>query len=445
MHDVLNEGRNDTLKLFVTMLRSRASLNLLLPALLFASFGIRLAGAQERVCKQNLAPGAGTIAIQTAIDTCSRAGGGRLDLRAGEYNVAPIALRNHVHLYLAAGVVVRGIADEAAYPVTMHNIWQGKPQDRPLALIGAVGQTDVALMGEGVVDGNGAGWWKHYHELRAKTGEEMARPWMVQFTRCSHVLIDGVQLRDSPSYTLVAYLSKDVTVRGVKITAPEDSPNTDGVVAYSSQHVTITGVTVDSGDDNVAIKSSQPIEAKPGDDFSTYDITVRDSTFLRGHGATIGADTGGGIHDVRMENISFQGTQNGLRIKSGREIGGDVSHIAYRHITMKNTSPAVAIVEYYPRIPSEADSKAAPTTPLTPRFHDIELSDVTATDGAEAGMIMGLPESPAAGIVFDNVHISAHTGLMVRDASVTLHPNSKIQASAGESVLTQRGASISQH
>jgi polygalacturonase len=380
-----------------------------------------------------------TAAIQQAIDQCSSGGGGTVKIPAGHYLIRPIALKNRVNLYLDAGSVLRGVADEAAYPVTMQNIWQGKPQDRPLALIGAVGQKHVSLTGPGTIDGAGAQWWKRYDELRKKTGEEMARPWLVQFTRCTHVVVDGVELRDSPSYTLVPFLSNDVTIRNVRIVAPQDSPNTDGIVPYSSHHVRVTGSTVDSGDDNVAIKSSRPV-GSGGDDFSAFDITISDCTFLHGHGATIGADTGGGVHDVVMENIAFRGTTNGLRIKSGREISGDVSHITYRHLTMTDTSPAVSILEYYPRTPEEDTTQ--PVNDSTPRFHDIHIIDLSASGGKDAGSIVGLPESPVKNVFFENVKISAGAGLKVRNASVSLDRGTEIKAAGGEDVIRQTGAEI---
>jgi polygalacturonase len=387
------------------------------------------------------AGGEATVSIQQAINQCAAGGGGVVEIPAGSYAIAPIALKSHVNLHLNQGAVLRGTADEAAYPVTMQNIWQGKPQDRPLALIGAVGQTDVSLTGTGTVDGAGAGWWKHYDELRKKTGEEMARPWLVQFTRCTHVLVEGVELRDSPSYTLVPYLSDDVTIHNVRILAPRDSPNTDGIVPYSSHHVRASGSTIDSGDDNIAIKSSAPI-GTDGGDFSTFDVTIADCTFLHGHGATIGADTGGGVHDVLMENIVFRGTTNGIRIKSGRGISGDVAHITYRHLSMTETSPAITIVEYYPRIPDEDEPR--PIDKATPHFHDIRIIDLRASGGKDAGSIIGVPESPIKEVALENVRISAGVGLKVRSATVSLDSGSAISAVTGDAILRERNAEVTQ-
>jgi polygalacturonase len=410
---------------------------------LFGLFCVSTFGQSSASCHVGLSPRAvgtdTTAAIQEAIDRCATGGGGTVEIPAGSYQIKPIALKSKVNLHLDPGAVLHGVTDESAYPVTMQNIWQGKPQDRPLALIGAAGQKNVSLTGPGTVDGEGAGWWKHYDDLRKKTGEELARPWLVQFTHCTHVVVDGVELRDSPSYTLVPFLSDDVTIRNVRIVAPPDSPNTDGIVPYSSHHVRVTGATVDSGDDNVAIKSSRPI-GSGGGDFSAFDITISDCTFLHGHGATIGADTGGGVHDVLMENITFRGTTNGIRIKSGREISGEVARITYRHLAMTDTSPAVSILEYYPRTPDE--DTAQPVDDSTPRFHDIHIIDLSASGGKDAGSVIGLPESPVKGVFFENVKISAGVGMKVRNASVSLGRGTLIKAARGEDVIRQNGAEL---
>lgn len=185
---------------------------------------------------------------------------------------------------------------------------------------------------------------------------------------CDHVLVEGVTLLNSPSYTLVPYFSTDVTVRGIKILAPPDSPNTDGVAPYTSHRVRISDATIDTGDDNVAIKSSHSTD--PGVDSSCSDATVGNSTFLHGHGATIGADTGGGV-----------------------------------------------------------------------RFHDITLERVKAEGGKSAGLVIGLPETPIANFVMQDVEISAGQGLTVRNAAVVLR-ESHIRPQSGPAIIREQNAQV---
>ena len=378
-----------------------------------------------------------THAIQQAIDRCAASGGGIVQIPVGTYLTAPILLKSNITLQLDKGAVLIGTSDPADYPVTGENVWQGVMQKRPQALLSATGQSHVRISGEGMVYGSGAPWWKIAQERKKAHQEDPPRPWLVQFTRCQDVLVEGVTLKDSPSYTLVPYFSSDVVIRNIKILAPPDSPNTDGVAPYSSHHVRIEHSVIDSGDDNVAIKSSRP--SKPGEDSSVSDITVSDCTFLHGHGATIGADTGGGVHDILMENLRLEGTTYGLRIKSGRGFAGEVYNITYRNITMTSTSPAITISAYYPSVP-EHDS-AQPVTFGTPKFHDITLSQVTATGGEEAGSVIGLPESPIRNLVLDHVSVSARKGLRVRHATITSR-TSDVKVTSGPAWIEEENVQI---
>jgi polygalacturonase len=395
--------------------------------------------ASAATCPLKLTAGAADAGpvIQAAIDKCSAAGGGVLTVEAGDWTISPIHLKSHVTLNLLKGAKLIGTADFSKYPVTEQLIWQGVPQDRPLALISAQGQKEVALTGEGVVDGQGEPWWKVYHERRKATGEEMPRPWLVQFDQCSGVKVEGIEFRNSPAYTVVAYLSTDVLVRSIRILAPPDSPNTDGIVPYSSHHVRIEGSFVDSGDDNIAIKSSRPMVE--GVDSSASDIVVMHCVFQHGHGATIGADTGGGVHDVTLSDIEFRGTTNGVRIKSAREMSGDVSHVTYENLRMTGTSPAITLSAYYPNIPKDDDAK--PMADHTPRFHDIRILHVTAAGGQDAGSIIGLPESEIKEVQIEDLNLSSQTGLKVRNAEVQI-VNSHLESATGPPLVREQNAHV---
>lgn len=253
------------------------------------------------------------------------------------------------------------------------------------------------------------------------------RPRLLLLDHCQHVLIEGMTIQNSASWQVVPYYCDDVTIRNGKILAPARSPNTDGIDPFSSHHVTISHMTIDVGDDNVAIKSGQP--ASPGPDDPSTDITVTDCTFLHGHGMSIGSEISGGVQNVRVARVHFEHTNHGVRIKSNRDRGGDVGNFDFRDLTMNDVGEAILITEYYPKITPH--DTAHPLTRLTPRFHDIHISNVKVTGAKEAGVIIGLPESPITTIFLDNVHISADQGMTISNAIVTAHDFS-VQASQGQ-------------
>jgi polygalacturonase len=271
---------------------------------------------------------------------------------------------------------------------------------------------DVAITGQGTIDGAGQVWWGPAEEARRKTsGFTLPRPRLIVLTGCRNVRITGVTLSNSPSFHLVPTECEDVVIEGITIRAPDSSPNTDGIDPSVSRRVRITRCTLDVGDDNIAIKSGRKIE---GREFACEDITVTECTFLHGHGLSIGSETVGGVRGLTVARCTFEGTESGIRIKSDRARGGRVQDLSYSDITMKDVKAPLNITAYYPKIPK--DDTAQPVTARTPRYQNIRISNLTATSPQSAGWIVGLPESPVSKVTLENVRLSAPVGLTIRNA-----------------------------
>jgi polygalacturonase len=228
-----------------------------------------------------------------------------------------------------------------------------------------------------------------------------------------------------------------VVIEGVTVRSPAGAPNTDGMDPVNCRNVTITRCTVDTGDDNIAIKSGKKVE---GREFCCENITVTDCVFLHGHGLSIGSATIGGVHHLVVKNCRFENTDNGLRIKSGRERGGTVEDISYSDIVMKNVHPAISIVCYYQYSTNDKYPKndpAQPVTETTPIFRNIHISNVTATATKDAGFIVGLPESVVSNVVLENVHITAETGLTIANAKGIQLKNVEVSVKEGPPFTTE--------
>jgi len=124
-----------------------------------------------------------------------------------------------------------------------------------------------------------------------------------------------------------------------------------------------------------------------------------------------------------------------LRIKSSRGKGGRVENIIYRDITMTNVSSAFTIVGYYPKVPKT--DVAQPMTAETPAFRNLRFENITATCLKEAGSFVGLPESPLANVVLENVHITAQTGLTLRNAKGVRLNHVEVKVEQGPPFLIQ--------
>ena len=379
-----------------------------------------------------------TAAIQSAIDSCEKKGGGTVRLTAGTYVSAPIVLKSNITLQLDKGATLLGSPDHSDYPAkTEFHVPDLEP------LLSAVGAENIAITGEGTIDGNGQSWWDEARSIHdhGVLGNH-PRPKLVIFDHCKHVRVEGITVQNSPMWQLVPYYSDGVTIRNVKILAPQHSPNTDAIDPFSSSNVLIENVYSDVGDDNVAIKSG-PINS-PGPDSPSTNITIRNCTFMHGHGVSVGSELSGGAENILAEGIHFNGTDNGIRVKANRDRGHDVGHLVFRNLDMKDVKNAIIISEYYPKVLPPASEAPQPVGRLTPHFHDIMIENVTATGADVAGVIAGLPESPVKNVVLRNVKISAKTGLTIGYADVT-GTNVVVQAEQGEAILKEAGAQLTLH
>jgi polygalacturonase len=378
-----------------------------------------------------------TAAIQAAIDACEHQGGGTVRLTAGTYLSAPIVLKSNITLQLDKGATLLGSTDHADYPAKTEFREPGLQ-----SLVSATDSVNVAITGDGVIDGSGESWWQMARAIKnaGVMGSDHPRPRLVVFDHCKHIRVEGVTIQNSPMWQLVPYYSDDVVIRNIKVLAPARSPNTDAIDPFSSSHVVIDHVFADVGDDNIAIKSG-PINS-PGPDDPSHDITITDCTFLHGHGLSIGSEIAGGAQDIRAERIHFDGTDNGIRVKANRDRGNDVGRLTFRDIDMKNVKNALIISEYYPKVlPPDGESTQA-VTRLTPHFHDITLLNVTAEGSASAGAIVGLPEAPIRGVVLRHVKIAAQHGLTIAYAQVA-GTGVSVEAGEGRAIELQTGAKVS--
>ena len=376
-----------------------------------------------------------TAAIQQAIDTCA-AKGGTVQLAAGTYLSAPIVLKSNVTLQLDKGATLLGSPDHGDYPkITMFHL----PDLQPL--VSATNATNVAITGEGTIDGNGETWWQMARKIQGAgiLGSGHPRPKLIIFDHCKNVRIEGVTVQNSPMWQIVPYYSDKVVIRNVRILAPQHSPNTDAIDPFSSSNILIDHVYSDVGDDNVAIKSG-PINS-PGPDDPSKNITITDCTFLHGHGLSIGSELSGGAQNIRAERISFEGTDNGIRVKSNRDRGNDIGNFIFRDITMKNVKNPIIISEYYPKVMPPDNEAPQAVGRLTPHFHDILIVNLTATGAGVAAAIVGLPESPVKNVVLQNVKISAESGVSIGYADVTVDALN-VTVTKGEVITKMVGANL---
>ena len=278
---------------------------------------------------------------------------------------------------------------------------------------------NVTIHGGGLIDGRGQVWWDYVKGVKdyGVLGTDHPRPMGMLIDHSNHVTVENIIFQNAGFWQIVPYYSSYLIFRNLKVFAPQrGAPNTDGLDPFSSSHITIDHYTSSVGDDNIAIKSGA-IDS-PGPDAPSSDITITDCHFEAGHGLSIGSEVSGGVQRVHAERISFKGTDQGIRVKSNRDRGNDISDLSFKDITMDGVKTSILISEYYPKVMPEGEVPAAPVQRLTPHFHNIRILNVKSINSDWAGVIVGLPESPVVDIELKNVDIQAKKGLQIGYATV---------------------------
>ncbi len=361
-----------------------------------------------------------TKAIQAALDSVSAAGGGVIKFSNGVFLTGPLTLKSNDTIYIDGTAGIIGTTRMTAYYKTGADTT--KPPSSLNPLLTANYANNIAIIGKGYIDGQGQEWWTAYNN-----GTISVRPRLYQPNHCNNVLLRGITLKNSPQFHFIPEWCTNVTVDSVTILAPSNSPNTDGIDPATCHNVHITNCYIDNGDDNVAVKSGDYDSSNPNAGCSR--IYISNCTFMHGHGVSIGSETNGGVDSMYVDSCTFNGTSNGLRIKSYRGAGGNVRDIFYTNISMTNVQYAIYFTEYYPTIPSQYDPAQAVNS-VTPHFHDITVKKLTVTNSSSAGVVIGVPEMPLTNIHFQNVNIQSSSGLQVRNATIDTN-NVSINASNG--------------
>ncbi len=364
---------------------------------------------------------ADTASIQAAIAACLP--GGRVYFPEGTYLASPLFLKSDITIELGKGAILLGEKDREKYPVlpglVASNItgkdaylasWEGEAADCFASLITGIHVKNVSIIGEGVIDGNADydNWWRD-----VKNKKVAWRPKTIFLNQCENILIEGITIKNSPSWTLHPLMCQSIKLIGAVIENPKDAPNTDGFDPESCSKVWVLGTRFSVGDDCIAIKSGK---------FSTSrkylvpseDIYIRNCLMEFGHGAVvIGSEMSCGVRNVHVERCVFNSTDRGIRIKTrrGRGATGVIDEIHASNIMMNRVKTPFTVNCFYF---CDADGKTEyvwskeklPVDDRTPYIGSIHIQDVSCTDTqVAAGFVYGLPERKIEELVLEHIHI----------------------------------------
>ncbi len=281
-----------------------------------------------------------TKAIQSAIDACSASGGGTVWFPAGKYLSGTIYLKSHVTLFLDAGAVLSGSQDLKDYPVTIANIRSYTDNYTNKSLIYAESLEDIAITGNGMIDGNGSFFkvenMENDDSLRKK--DEFwfykSRPYMIRVINCKKILIRDITLLNSPMWVQHYLLCEDLNIDGITVNSRVNH-NNDGIDIDACKGVRISNCNVISGDDAIVLKSTV--------DTPCRDVTITNCILSSDCNAfKMGTETNAGFRNIVFSNSTIYDTHlAGITLQIVD--GGTLEGILVSNVTMNNVGDAIFI------------------------------------------------------------------------------------------------------
>lgn len=344
-----------------------------------------------------------TARIQAAIDRCPA--GQSVELKEDAANNAflsgPLVLRRGVTLVIDKDATLyasRNPRDFELSPGSCGVITEKGHGCR--GLINGDRINDAGVMGDGTIDGRGGekmqgsdlSWWQLADKARA--GGVQNNPRLILLNHCNRFTLYRITLRNSPNFHVSFSNGDGFTAWGVKIRSPKRARNTDGIDPANSTNVTIAYSWIDTGDDNVAIKAGS---GRP----STH-MTIAHNHFYSGHGISIGSETNAGVSAIRVSDLTVDGADNGIRIKSNISRGGLVRDVVYENVCIRYTrNPLLFDTHYTP---------SGPASHLIPQYQDITLRNVRI-EGSGRITLDGYDAAHPLGIRFEQVAATDPVGI----------------------------------
>src|SRR5579863_2485929 len=358
-----------------------------------------------------------TARIQQALDSCPV--GRAVELKAGAGHDAflsgPLDLRKGVTLLVDAGVTLFASRDPRVFdtqPGVCGTVTTTGGRGCR-ALINGNQVEGAGVMGDGVIDGRGGEkllggkvtWWDLAEQARAGGSQNNFR--LIVLSRCDNFTLYRITLKNSPNFHVAYNSGSGFTVWGVRIDTPKNARNTDGFDPGNSTNVTITHSYIRTGDDNVAIKA--------GAGNPTTHMTIAHNHFYSGHGMSIGSETNGGASAIRVTDLSIDGADNGIRIKSNSARGGLVRDIVYDDVCIRGTKNPILLDTHY------SGNGYVESGERVPDFRDIVLRNVRIW-GPGKITLDGFDTDRRLGLTFDGVVLSNIESITAQHVDLKLGP-----------------------
>jgi polygalacturonase len=270
-----------------------------------------------------------TNAIQKAIDTCFKQGGGQVVVPFGTFLTGSVVLKSKVHLHLEDGAVLLASTFFKDFVKRVVRTPVRYEQYLNRSLIYAQSAKDISVTGSGTLDGNallnGTGEFKE---------QNAQNPSLIWFDECENVLVKDVTFRQSVWWTQ-AY-TRCQHVRVDHITVKENYfHNADGVDIVDCEDFIVENCDINCNDDGICLKGYTYKGCNRG--------TIRKNRVRTlCNGIKMGTDSSGGFRNILIEdNEIWQTGISGLALQIVD--GGIMENITVRRITMTGIGTPITL------------------------------------------------------------------------------------------------------
>lgn len=356
-------------------------------------------------------------AFDKAMEACKKHNGGKIVVPPGTYLLnGPIHFVNNTCIELKKGARLVFGKNPANYLPVVPTSWEGTFLNNYSPLIYAYQVKNVAIVGEGIIDGNGKDGFSKWYDLQKPSqalsrkmnhegvplkerifGEgHYLRPHLIQFFECQNILIEGVTIMNSPFWSVHFLKSESITSRKVKFDA--FNKNNDGFDPEYSKNILIEDIDFNNADDNVAIKAGRDHEGRKTA-ITSENIIIRNCRFKGLHGVVIGSEMSAGVQNVFVENCTYGGyCKRGIYLKSNPDRGGFIKDIYVNDVEFGDVEDGVFITSFY-----HGEGKGHVTD-----ISNVFVENLKFKSASHAGLVIqGYPTKKVRNIHFTNVRIDS--------------------------------------
>ncbi|XP_008812696.2 probable polygalacturonase At1g80170 [Phoenix dactylifera] len=257
----------------------------------------------------------------------------------------------------------------------------------------------VRIQGGGIIDGSGSKWWASSCKIN-RTNPCRGAPTALTIDSSSGVRVKDLTIQNAQQMHFTISRSDAIRVSGLRVRAPSDSPNTDGIHISESTNVAIQNCHIGTGDDCISIVNASSI------------IKMKNIVCGPGHGISIGSlgkdNTTAMVTAIVLDTAILTGTTNGLRIKTWQGGSGYVKSVRFENVKMDDVQNPIIIDQFYCDSPTSCKNQTSAV-----KISQVLYRNISGTSRTPNAMKFACSDTvPCSNIVLNNINLERENGIV---------------------------------